>query len=63
MTTENILKIKLNEEYANANLVPPLFAKEYESLKEDIKQNGIQIPIITRGSMLQIACIYYSTFR
>jgi ParB-like nuclease family protein len=49
MTTENIniLKIKLKEEYANASLVPPLSAKEYESLKQDIKQNGIQIPIVT----------------
>ena len=45
MTTENILKIKLNEEYAN--LVPPLSTKEYESLKEDIKQNNIQIPVVT----------------
>jgi hypothetical protein len=45
MTIENILKIKLNEEYTN--LVPPLSTNEYESLKQDIKQNGIQIPIVT----------------
>jgi ParB-like nuclease domain len=42
-----IFDIKINEEYANANLVPPLSANEYESLKQDIKQNGIQIPIVT----------------
>jgi DNA modification methylase len=42
----NILDdIKINQEYAN--LVPPLSISEYESLKEDIKQNGVQVPIIT----------------
>jgi hypothetical protein len=47
MTTTTITgistySIKINEEYAS--LVPPLSASEYESLKEDIKQNGVQIP-------------------
>jgi hypothetical protein len=37
--------IKINEEYAN--LVPQLSISEYESFKEDIKQNGVQVPIIT----------------
>ena len=43
MSTNNILDIKINEEYAN--LVPQLSKSEYESLKEDIKQNGVQLPI------------------
>jgi 16S rRNA G966 N2-methylase RsmD len=37
--------IKINEEYAN--LVPQLSISEYKSFKEDIKQNGVQVPIIT----------------
>jgi ParB-like chromosome segregation protein Spo0J len=44
-TTSNIFDIKINEEYAS--LVPPLSASEHQSLKEDINQNGIQIPIVT----------------
>jgi hypothetical protein len=43
MSTNNILNIKINEEYAN--LVPRLSTSEYESLKEDVKQNGVQLPI------------------
>ena len=45
MTSNNIHDIKINEEYAN--LVPRLSISEYESFKEDIKQNGVQVPIIT----------------
>jgi ParB/Sulfiredoxin domain len=45
MTAENIFDIKINEEYAN--LVPPSSTSEYQSLKEDIRQNGIRLPIVT----------------
>ena len=47
MTSNNstLDDIKINQEYAN--LVPPLPITEYESLKEDIKQNGVLVPIIT----------------
>jgi hypothetical protein len=44
-TVDNILNIKINEEYAS--LVPQLSKSEYESLKEDIVQNGVQLPITT----------------
>jgi len=37
--------IKVNEEYAK--LVPQLSIAEYNSFKEDVKQNGVQVPIIT----------------
>jgi transcriptional regulator with XRE-family HTH domain len=36
-------KITINQEYAN--LIPPLSAEEYESLKQSIKQNGLWTPI------------------
>jgi transcriptional regulator with XRE-family HTH domain len=36
--------ISINQEYAD--LVPPLSAEEYESLKQSIKQNGLWIPIV-----------------
>ena len=42
---DNAFNIKPNEEYAS--LVPPLSISEYELLKEDIKQNGVQLPIVT----------------
>jgi hypothetical protein len=44
-TSNNVLNIKVNEELAS--LVPPLSASEYESLKEDIKQNNVQLPVVT----------------
>jgi hypothetical protein len=41
----SVYDIKINEEYAK--LVPLLSIAEYNLFKEDIKQNGIQVPIIT----------------
>jgi ParB-like chromosome segregation protein Spo0J len=40
-------KITTNQEYAN--LVPPLSAEEYESLKQSIKQNGLWVPIVVNS--------------
>jgi len=44
-SNNNVYDIKINDEYTK--LVPRLSAAEYNTLKEDIKQNGIQVPIIT----------------
>lgn len=43
MTEVTATKITINQEYAD--LVPPLSAEEYESLKQSIKQNGLWVPI------------------
>ena len=40
-------QITINQEYSN--LVPPLSAEEYESLKQSIKQNGLWVPIIVNS--------------
>ncbi|MFL6423248.1 MAG: ParB N-terminal domain-containing protein, partial [Nitrososphaeraceae archaeon] len=43
MTEVTATKITINQEYSD--LVPPLSAEEYESLKQSIKQNGLWVPI------------------
>jgi ParB-like chromosome segregation protein Spo0J len=46
-TTTTPAAIKTSQEYAD--LVPPLSAEEYESLKESIKQNGLWVPIVVNS--------------
>jgi hypothetical protein len=41
--------IKIN---VYANPVPRLSVSEYESFKEDIKQNGVHVPIIINQDVL-----------
>ena len=50
MPSNDINDICTNEEYAD--IVSPLYMSEYESFKEDIKPNGVQVPIITNQDII-----------